>query len=137
GDGDRAESLIVGLALLAWANDAATNVNNDSGTLAHGAESWPANANRAQSQLKSHIAGTLSNLAVLANNADTGKTISIEKNGSVANETIAIPDTTAGLFKDATHTDTVANNDLLGLGNTRTTAGKYFWVRVNFQATTN
>lgn len=75
---------------------------------------------------KVNIAGVLSHWAinVIVSGASNTQTVQIRKNAAAGNNTIAAPGSTAGLgiFKDTTHTDSVAAGDKI---NWRVTGGNF------------
>lgn len=71
-----------------------------------------AEANR---QIPVRVAGTFSYLQVLADANGTSRSVTFRKNTAAGNLTVAPTDTTAGLYIDSTHSDTVAAGDVVAM----------------------
>jgi hypothetical protein len=124
----------VGKALVASSNAAA--IATGTNYLIGGANSAvDANATEAIHQIPIRVAGTFSYLQVLADNVGTARSVKFRKGGVTGALTVSPTDTTAGLYVDSTHSDTVAAGNLIALQSIATGTPLYSVVAMIFSAT--
>lgn len=82
-------------------------------------------------------AGTFSLLAVQANATGTSRVVVFRNNTADGNQTVSPTNTTAGVYADTTHSDTVSAGDVVNNKATATGSPTYDWSRWAFAATTN
>lgn len=75
------------------------------------------------------VAGTVSKLAVQADNVGTGRSVKLRKNGADGTLIVSPTNTTAGLYEDATHSDHFAVGDKHNLKFVHTGHPVYRYVR--------
>ena len=125
----------MGKALL-LASTISASVSGNTVTVA-GSLGTSVNAPATRSNYTARIAGTYSKLAVLADAIGTGRTVTFRKNGADATQTVAPTDTTAGLYEDTTHSDSIAAGDIVNMRPVSTGTPTYYWYRQVFSATSN
>lgn len=126
----------MGFSLLVQGNLGAAAIGGGAFTPFGSVGANPSNV-EATSQVKYRIAGTLSNLAVLANATGTNRFVRLRKNTANGNQVVNPTNTTAGLYADGSNSDTIASTDLVDLSFASTGTPSYFWCRQLFKATTD
>lgn len=111
--------------------------NNTYMPLAQAAGTLDAPNVEAGQRITVRVAGTLSLLAVNANATGTARTVRLRKNTADGNQVVTPTDTTAGIYVDSTHTDSLSAGDNFNLKFTSSGSPTYNWGRCAFTATTN